>query len=50
MNENMMNFQYIEDLDVEYLNVDLEFKETLLSLNEINVEKPSSYEIKVQEV
>ena len=45
-----MNFQYIEDLDVEYLNVGLEFKETLLSLNEINVEKPSSYEIKVQEV
>ena len=37
MNENMMNFQYIEDLDVEYLNVIFELKETVLSLNKDNV-------------
>ena len=42
MNENMMNFLYIEDLDVEYLNANLELKETLLSLHENNVEKSSS--------
>ena len=45
-----MNFQYIEDLDVEYLNSSLELKETILNLNENSVEKPSSSEEKVQEV
>ena len=34
-----MNFQYIEDLDVEYLNANSELKETVLSLNEHNAEK-----------
>ena len=38
MNENEMNFQYIEALDVEYLNSSLEFKETILSLKEISAE------------
>ena len=38
MNENEMNFQYIEALDVEYLNSNLEFKEIVLSLKEINAE------------
>ena len=50
MNENEMNFQYIEDLDVEYLNSNLELKETVLSLNENGLEKPSSSEEKGQEV
>ena len=50
MNENMMNFQYIDDLDVKYLNASLKLKETVLSLNENSVEKPSSSEEKVQEV
>ena len=44
MNENLMNFQYIEDLDVEYLNVSLELKEIVLSLNGNCVEKLSSSE------
>ena len=33
MNENMMNLQYIEDLDIEHLNARVELKETILSLN-----------------
>ena len=32
--ENEMNFQYIEDLDVEFLNSSFEFKQTILNLNE----------------
>ena len=45
-----MNFQYIEALDVEYLNSSLEFKETILSLKKINVERLSSIEEKEQEL
>ena len=45
-----MSFKYIEDLDVEYLNSNLELKETVLSLNENGIEKPSSSEEKGQEV
>ena len=50
MNENMKNFQYIEALDVEYLNSSLEFKEIVLSLKEISAEKSSNSEEKEQEV
>ena len=50
MNENMMNFQYIEDLDTECLNASVEFKKTSLSLNEKNVENLSNNEEKVQEI
>ena len=50
MNENEMNFQYIEALDVEYLNSSLEFKETVLSLKEISAEQSSSSEENGQEV
>ena len=50
MNENEMNFQYIEALDVKYLNYSLEFQETVLSLKEIIVEKSSSNEEMEQEV
>ena len=39
MNENMLNFQYIEDLDTEYLNASFEFKEIVLSLKEDNAKK-----------
>ena len=46
MNENMINFQYIEDLDTEHLNVSFELKEIVLSLIEDNAEKPSSSEEK----
>ena len=44
MNENEMNFKYIEALDLEYLNSNLEFKETLVSLKEISAEKSGSSE------
>ena len=50
MNENEMNFQYIEDLEVEFLNSSFELKETILSLNENSIEKTSSNEEKGQEV
>ena len=50
MKKNEMNFQYIEALDVEYLNSSLEFKETVLSLREISAEKSSSSEENEQEV
>ena len=50
MNENDKNFQYIESLDVEYLNDSRELKETLLDLNEIGAEKSRSSEEKAQEV
>ena len=50
MNENEKNFQYIEDLDVEFLNSSCEIKETILSLNEGNAEKSSGCEGKAQEV
>ena len=49
MNGNEINFQYIEALDIEYLNSSLEFKETILSLKEVSAEKSSSEE-KGQEV
>ena len=50
MNENEKNFQYIESLDVEYLNANCELKETALNLNEISAEKSSSSEEKAQKV
>ena len=36
MNKNMMNLQYIEDLDTKYLKARVELKETVLGLNEDN--------------
>ena len=50
MNENMMNFQYIKDLDTEYLNANFELKETVLSLNADNAKKLSNSEEKAQEI
>ena len=50
MNENEMNFQYIEAHDVEYMNSNFEFKETTLSLKEINTKRSSSNEEKEQGV
>ena len=44
MNDNGMNFQYIEAHDVEYLNPSFEFNETTLSLNEINIERSGNNE------
>ena len=45
-----MNFQYVEDLDIEFMNSNFEFKETVLSLNESSAEKSISYEGKEHEV
>ena len=50
MNENEINFQYIEDLDIEFLNSSFEIKETVLSLNESSAKKSSSCEGKAKEV
>ena len=38
INENEMNFQYLEDLDCEFLTSDFDLKEIVLSLNENNTE------------
>ena len=45
-----MNFQYIECLDVEFMNFNFEIKEAVLNLNESSAKKSSSYEGKVLEV
>ena len=50
MNENEINFQYLECLDVEFMSSNFELKETVLSLNESCAEKSSSYKGKVSEV
>ena len=50
MNENELNFQYIEALDVEYLNSSFEFKEIVLSLKDISEEKSICREEKGKEV
>ena len=50
MNENELNFQYIDCLDVKFLNSNFEFKEVVLGLNESSAEKSSSYEVNVLEV
>ena len=50
INESMMNLQYIEDLDTEHLNIRVELKEKVLSLNEDDVERSSSNGEKVQEL
>ena len=50
MDENETNFQYLEYLDVEFLNSNFELKEAVLSLNESSAEKTSNYEEKVSKV
>ena len=50
MNENEMNFQYLEYLKVEFLNSNFNLKEAVLNVEEDSTEKSSSYEEKdVQE-
>ena len=46
MNENEMNFQYLEHLEVEFLNSNFTLKEAVLSVEEIGTEKSNSYEEK----
>ena len=50
MNENEINFQYLEYPDVEFLNSNFELKETVLSIDESSAEKYNSYEEKASEV
>ena len=50
MNENEMNFHYLEHLEVEFLNSNFKLKEAILSVEENSTEKSSSYEEKAIEV
>ena len=50
MNENAMNFQYLEDLDCDFLNSKCDLEETVLSLIENSTEKASSNEEKAKEI
>ena len=49
MNENEMNFQYLEHLEVEFLNSNFRLKDSVFSIRENNVERSSSYEEEVAE-
>ena len=42
MNNNKMNFQYLDVLDVEFLNFNFESKEAVLSIDENSTEKCSN--------
>ena len=44
-----MNFQYLEHLEVEVLNFNFKFKDSVFSIGEISVERSSSYEENVTE-
>ena len=50
MNENEMNFQYLEHLEVEFLNSNFKLKEAVLNVEEIRTEKSNSYEEKAIEI
>ena len=50
MNENEMNFQYHENLEVEFLDSNVKLKKVVLSVEENNTEKSSSYEEEDAEV
>ena len=49
MNENEMNFQYLEHLEVEFLNSNFKLKESIFSVGENRTERYSSYKEKVAE-
>ena len=44
MNENEMNFQYLKRLEIEFLDSNVKWKKVVLSVEEDNIEKSSSYE------
>ena len=44
-----MNFQYLEHLEVEFLNSNFKQKDSVLSVRENNAENSSSYEEEVAE-
>ena len=41
-----MNFQYLEQLEVEFLNSNFNLKEAILTVEENSTEKSNSYEEK----
>ena len=43
INENEMNFQYLEQLEVEFVDPNVKLNKAVLSVEENNVEKSSSY-------
>ena len=45
-----MNFQYLEHLEVEFLNSNFKLKEAVLNVEENSTEKSNSYEEKAIEV
>ena len=49
MNENEMNLQYLEHLEVEFLNSNFKLKESVISVRENSAERSNSYEEKVAE-
>ena len=49
MNENEMNFQYLEHLGVEVLNSNFKLKDSVFSVRENSAERSSSYEEQVAE-
>ena len=49
INENEMNFQYLDDLDCEFLHSSCELKELVFSMNEISTVKTRSYEEEAKE-
>ena len=50
MNENEMNFQYLEHLEFEFLDSNFKLKEEILSVEEKNTENSSNYEEEVAEI
>ena len=50
INENKLNFQYLEDLDCEFMTSRFDLKETILCLNENSTKKSSSNEEKANEL
>ena len=44
-----MNFQYLEHLEVEVLNSNFKFKNSVFNIGEISAERSSSYEENVTE-
>ena len=49
MNENEMNFQYLEYLEVEFLNSNFKLKDSVFSIRENSAKRSCSYEEKVAE-
>ena len=43
INENEKNFQYLEQLEVEFMDTNVKLNKAVLSVEENNVEKSNSY-------